>query len=1016
MVFSGHANERLFAWERCSGATNDSLKRSHREWLSELAIAGEPECMSVLYAKSLLDPKELFLNNSSGPQRIFVGMRHSMKSTPVVCEAPAKPLRCIARMTSSGRSHVMTASTPSDDLCRQLTTDAKVGSPRRTARSQRPASSILSGEVVLRAHAAFNRYTNVRQQSAQNSERAPSQAYFNTATLPARRSSNQNNLNALHFNGNVASSSKPKCCGSTSLASASNCIECAQMHSRCNYVATWSHSGNSSHNCCRQLIGCADMSLSSEPCHGSSSGRIGVWNESASKQPICTCHLRQSHRENHTRSMFNIAISGETPRVATCLPSLSLSPKSIVCDGAASNVTPAPDGLECSNGGLRNDGGEAHGIFPSRALPPTHQCNNMQWRPNEHNAHCTGHMHLSESQSKASSTANLERISESDSTSSRTLSNDTLCCSESNNDKQIVNQSVTANRSAHFDSAVTIRVPSPNASLHSQSLSASYTQGVSNQKSVPLLSPTVSSEDGLSIRRAPPSYSQLRIIHKGDRTTSQVMLNQSPLLVRETRHQTVAFANVRRSRCPMASGGPTTSVAASSASPKSLDSGSNSSVDSGQGSGELSSQSHSSKDLSEGGPSYASYARNNLPSYARVASSMDHVLRTSSAINSLLNSSSDVNTSRELITKAHVFIQIIEGSRCARFLPDIALVKQLISNLQAEHNSTGHPIVVSSYFAFMLRKLVEGVLMIFSRIISQYLGDCMNKDRLLVIALEHLIHLMLFGDEICLEVVQSGGLDAILSFIGMPTTPNDTLRLLLRALAVICGTSKGAIKLLALGGLDTVIHILCTCSVACAVEAAGVLTQLTNPRHALVKLDASFAHVVARLLDVIDQCSTAESLLLSAAALANVSMQHQALVDNLYQHNATARLIIALKRPGCDTIFVQEQLAAIFSCLAAKGYEEALIAQGAVVILLSMLTISDPTHMQYCRRIRYKAAVCLGTIASKGIGLKALHKNNGYAVMSKAIRKEEVPSSPTAMICAGIKEKLERKYQMESSV
>ncbi|VDM42059.1 unnamed protein product [Toxocara canis] len=774
MVFSGHANERLFAWERCSGATNDSLKRSHREWLSELAIAGEPECMSVLYAKSLLDPKELFLNNSNGPQRIFVGMRHSMKSTPVVCEAPAKPLRCIARMTSSGRSHVMTASTPSDDLCRQLTTDAKVGSPRRTARSQRPASSILSGEVVLRAHAAFNRYTN-------------------------------------HIGG-------------------------------------------------------------------------------------------------------------------------------IVCDGAASNVTPAPDGLECSNGGLRNDGGEAHGIFPSRALPPTHQCNNMQWRPNEHNAHCTGHMHLSESQSKASSTANLERISESDSTSSRTLSNDTLCCSESNNDKQIVNQSVTANRSAHFDSAVTIRVPSPNASLHSQSLSASYTQGVSNQKSVPLLSPTVSSEDGLSIRRAPPSYSQN---------------------VKEWQNESAA--DLHYSRCPMASGGPTTSVAASSASPKSLDSGSNSSVDSGQGSGELSSQSHSSKDLSEGGPSYASYARNNLPSYARVASSMDHVLRTSSAINSLLNSSSDVNTSRELITKAH----------------DIALVKQLISNLQAEHNSTGHPIVVSSYFAFMLRKLVEGVLMIFSRIISQYLGDCMNKDRLLVIALEHLIHLMLFGDEICLEVVQSGGLDAILSFIGMPTTPNDTLRLLLRALAVICGTSKGAIKLLALGGLDTVIHILCTCSVACAVEAAGVLTQLTNPRHALVKLDASFAHVVARLLDVIDQCSTAESLLLSAAALANVSMQHQALVDNLYQHNATARLIIALKRPGCDTIFVQEQLAAIFSCLAAKGYEEALIAQGAVVILLSMLTISDPTHMQYCRRIRYKAAVCLGTIASKGIGLKALHKNNG---------------------------------------
>lgn len=39
------------------------------------------------------------------------------------------------------------------------------------------------------------------------------------------------------------------------------------------------------------------------------------------------------------------------------------------------------------------------------------------------------------------------------------------------------------------------------------------------------------------------------------------------------------------------------------------------------------------------------------------------------------------------------------------------------------------------------------------QIISRYLSDCINKDRLLVIALEHLIHLMLFGDDICLEII-----------------------------------------------------------------------------------------------------------------------------------------------------------------------------------------------------------------------------------------------------------------------
>uniref|UniRef100_A0A0M3HRE8 Insc_C domain-containing protein n=1 Tax=Ascaris lumbricoides TaxID=6252 RepID=A0A0M3HRE8_ASCLU len=562
-----------------------------------------------------------------------------------------------------------------------------------------------------------------------------------------------------------------------------------------------------------------------------------------------------------------------------------------------------------------------------------------------------------------------------------------------------------------FGSTITIHVPSP-TSFSRQDVASSGTQSMSGREPIKAESSPLKADVNLSCRRMPPSYSQLRIIHEGDRTTSRVMLGQSPLFVGGSPEQTVVFAN----RCRVASCGPTTSTTASSTSPKSSDSGSNSSVDSGQGSGDLSSRSHSSKDFSESGGSYTQYARNNLPSYVRVASIMDHVLRTSSAMNSLLGSTNDASTSKELITKANMFIQIIEISPCARFLPDITVIKELLSDLQSQPNCTNRPIVTSSYFAFMLRKLMEEVLMIFARIISRYLSDCINKDRLLVIALEHLIHLMLFGDDICLEIIHSGGLNAISSFIRMPTTPNDTLRLLLRTLAILCRLPKGALKLLSLGRLDIIIQILCTRSVGCAVEAAGVLAQLTNPTHALIKLNDSSTYIIARLLDVVDECSTAESLLLCAAAIANVSAQHRALVDNLYQHNATARLIAALKRPGCDTVFVHEQLAVVFSRLANEGYEEALIAQGALPILLSMLTLSDLTHVEYCHRIRYKAALCLATIASKGFGLKAIYQNNGYTMVSKAIKKEQVSTTPTAMICNGIKEKLERKYQLESAV
>lgn len=57
-------------------------------------------------------------------------------------------------------------------------------------------------------------------------------------------------------------------------------------------------------------------------------------------------------------------------------------------------------------------------------------------------------------------------------------------------------------------------------------------------------------------------------------------------------------------------------------------------------------------------------------------------------------------------------------------------------------------------------------------------------------------------------------------------------------------------NLFQLGRLDIIIQILCTRSVGCAVEAAGVLAQLTNPTHALIKLNDSSTYIIARLLGI----------------------------------------------------------------------------------------------------------------------------------------------------------------------
>lgn len=220
---------------------------------------------------------------------------------------------------------------------------------------------------------------------------------------------------------------------------------------------------------------------------------------------------------------------------------------------------------------------------------------------------------------------------------------------------------------------------------------------------------------------------------------------------------------------------------------------------------------------------------------------------------------------------------------------------------------------------------------------------------------------------------------------------------------------------LALGGLEAVLGHLSGSYVASSIEAAGVLTQLTNPQHSYVQLQ-NIEPILVRLLDLIDECNTGETLLLVSAALANVSLQDPVAIDVLYRHNAILRLINAYNRHDCSTIFVQEQIVTVLSRLAARRYEEALVAQGAVPMLLEMLTVTDNHHSDYCRRIRYKAAVCIGTLAATGVGLKALYVNHAFAILTHVLEMENSPANPLNMICTNIRNRLESKYQVESAV
>lgn len=112
------------------------------------------------------------------------------------------------------------------------------------------------------------------------------------------------------------------------------------------------------------------------------------------------------------------------------------------------------------------------------------------------------------------------------------------------------------------------------------------------------------------------------------------------------------------------------------------------------------------------------------------------------------------------------------------------------------------------------------------------------------------------------------------------------------------------------------------------------------------------------------------------------------------------------------------QIATVFARLSANGYERALVTQGAVPCLLSLLQFRHKQHMELAKKIRSKAAVCIGTLGSNGFGLQAIYEHKGLPALRKAIKIEMHcdQQNPVIMICNSVITNLLKKYRQESAV
>ncbi|KAI6242800.1 Insc-C domain-containing protein [Aphelenchoides fujianensis] len=421
------------------------------------------------------------------------------------------------------------------------------------------------------------------------------------------------------------------------------------------------------------------------------------------------------------------------------------------------------------------------------------------------------------------------------------------------------------------------------------------------------------------------------------------------------------------------------------------------SVDSGQGSG-----SGGPTKWKGGSPPLVDQQNGALPSYARVASTLDHVLRIAGT---------DERVGRELVQKVSIYVQIVrQSSLCGPLLAEEDL-RPLLATI---NDSSSRPPVITDHFLIAVRRLLEQTLLVFVRLIAVYLSECSNSDRLLSIALDHFWK----------------AVHHIVAFCRMRSTVEGTRQLLLRSLAVLCGVPKGCVQAmkgrkLQIGGLDVVLSVLRNGSTVCAVEAAGVLTQLTSPNHPFVRLQKKETDLLmVRLLQLVrrvQKCGGPPALhgrhrqLLAAEFFRRfVALRAQRRfadraggpttgVRERLRHGAGQRLRSSVEWPACS-------------------YHGALIAQGAVGFLLEIVKIPSNTPQarpDYCRRVRYKAAVCLGTIASCGAGLKAVHEHDGLRILHRVLEVEssgQAASTPFFLICSSIKQRLESVYRPMESV
>ncbi|XP_043226857.1 protein inscuteable homolog [Amphibalanus amphitrite] len=189
----------------------------------------------------------------------------------------------------------------------------------------------------------------------------------------------------------------------------------------------------------------------------------------------------------------------------------------------------------------------------------------------------------------------------------------------------------------------------------------------------------------------------------------------------------------------------------------------------------------------------------------------------------------------------------------------------------------------------------------------------------------------------------------------------------LRALSAVCCAVPCVRAMEEEGGVDLVCELLCDLSIPGGVrhEAAAVLAQMTapwlTPNHSVHGLSRHLAGVVQALTDLAEDAADDEVLLLSAAALANLTFIERQVFPQLTARCTAQKLITAADRFP-DNVFILDQVCTVLANAASVG--DSCLGRLAVPALIRYLHVAPTARWAdgaraACRRLQQKTAVAL---------------------------------------------------------